>query len=496
MSALWQAATSTMFNYSTQKVVQLNSKWVGVFFRLMQLGIILYVIVWVMIFQKGYQKFDEALSGVTAKVRGVDFTNTSAFHSSGLVVWDAADYVIPPQQKAAFFVMTSVGLALKQTLGFCEESPYVAGSRCVSAQDCRAGELLVFGNGIKTGRCIPSSLLANVSVCEIYSWCPGEHQNPLPATPLRNAPNFTVLLKNSIEFPTFQVKRRNIFDWMDVDYLETCLYDRDHETMRYCPRFRIGDIIKYSGGETEAIWTQGGIVAIRIDWTCNLDYDVEDCLPSYSFHRLDDSKSLYMAGWNLRYADHFVEQGGRARYLVKANGIQFVITVHGTGGKFDFLTFSMNLGSGLALLGIATLLCDMIVLNFVRKRSMYRKAKVDLLEKQRRKMRVSRVRSTLEEMFSKSASVLENQNEPVSRTKGQTADGRRHTNRQRTRSYELQRQSDFRARNELTDRACPAIRRRAEVSATTLSSPATVREAPRFHEVTPTEDAVRPPIAD
>ncbi|VDN35097.1 unnamed protein product, partial [Dibothriocephalus latus] len=327
--------------------------------------------------------------------------------------------------------MTSVGLALKQTLGFCEESPYVTGGRCNSSAECRAGELLIFGHGIKTGRCIPSTVLTNVSVCEIYSWCPTEHQNPLPATLLRNAPNFTVLLKNSIEFPMFHVKRRNIFDWMDVDFLENCLYDRDNEEMKYCPRFRIGDIIKYTGSETEDIWTQGGIVAIRIDWTCNLDYDEEDCLPSYSFHRLDDSDSVYMAGWSLRYADHFVEKGIRNRYLVKANGIQFVITVHGTGGRFDLLTFSMNLGSGLALLGIATLLCDMIVLNFVRKRSMYRKAKVDLLEKQRRKLRVEQVRSTLGELYSKSGELDEN-SAPRGRPRRRGADGRR----PRPRSYE------------------------------------------------------------
>ena len=35
---------------------------------------------------------------------------------------------------------------------------------------------------------------------------------------------------------------------------------------------------------------QGGIILINIDWKCNLDppYGADECLPKYSFRRLDN----------------------------------------------------------------------------------------------------------------------------------------------------------------------------------------------------------------
>ncbi|TNN10427.1 P2X purinoceptor 4 [Schistosoma japonicum] len=127
------------------------------------------------------------------------------------------------------------------------------------------------------------------------------------------------------------------------------------------------------------------MVSIHIEWNCNLDFDEEDCLPKYVFRRLDDFQSHIAKGWNFRMSQHYMDGGVRKRNLIKAYGIQFFITVYGTGGKFNILTFSMNLGSGLALLGIATVLCDMIILNTTRKRSVYRKAKIDYVAAKQRK---------------------------------------------------------------------------------------------------------------
>ncbi|CAH8513310.1 unnamed protein product [Heterobilharzia americana] len=370
---------SGLLEYETQKVVQIHSKKIGITFRLIQLGIILYVILWVMIYEKGYQSFDRAVSGVTAKLKGVAFANVTSNSQLGATVWDAADYVIPPQQNSAFFVMTNLVYTPGQTLGRCEEAHDVLGNSCYNDSQCQAGHLVLRGSGIQTGRCVNSTRQANLSVCEIYGWCPTEHDIiPRPHL-LASAENFTVILKNSIEFPRYRVKRRNILKWMNSLFLKTCLYNPNDEKLKYCPIFRLGDILKYSGSVNKDIWETGGMVSIHIEWNCNLDFDKEYCLPKYVFRRLDDFQSEVAKGWNFRLSQHYLDGGIRKRNLIKAYGIQFFITVYGTGGKFDILTFSMNLGSGLALLGIATVLCDMIILNTTRNRGVYRKAKVDLI---------------------------------------------------------------------------------------------------------------------
>ena len=42
-------------------------------------------------------------------------------------------------------------------------------------------------------------------------------------------------------------------------------------------------------------------MAINIDWECNLDYDISECLPTYSFRRLDVKDAKIAKGWNFRY---------------------------------------------------------------------------------------------------------------------------------------------------------------------------------------------------
>ena len=46
---------------------------------------------------------------------------------------------------------------------------------------------------------------------------------------------------------------------------------------------------------------QGGVVAIKINWDCNLDLHVSHCKPDYSFQRLDPEQAKIAQGYNFRY---------------------------------------------------------------------------------------------------------------------------------------------------------------------------------------------------
>jgi len=59
----------------------------------------------VIIYQKGYQQFDEVESAVTTKLKGVAYTNFSDEELVGVPpewkhlyrrIWDVTDYVVPP----------------------------------------------------------------------------------------------------------------------------------------------------------------------------------------------------------------------------------------------------------------------------------------------------------------------------------------------------------------------------------------------------------------
>ena len=66
--------------------------------------------------------------------------------------------------------------------------------------------------------------------------------------------------------------------------------------------------------------------------------------------------------------------------MLKAYGIRFVFNVYGRAGKFSAVVFAMNLGSGIGLLGIATILCDFVLLHCLKNRDIFSEFKFVRLE--------------------------------------------------------------------------------------------------------------------
>lgn len=227
-----------------------------------------------------------------------------------------------------------------------------------------------------TGRCIPSASNPRLNVCEVSAWCPVE-RDVLPLgneRPLfEEVANFTVLIKNFIEFPTFgkMFRRRNIMEEANKTYLQSCHYSRDQDP--FCPVFRIQDMISFAGENFTQLAIRGGVIVVSIDWDCNLDLDfMKFCKPVYSFRRADDPNTNIAPGWNFRYANNHEEN---RRTLYKAYGIRFIVEVRGKGGKFHILPTMLNIGSGLALLGLTTILCDFVILYFTKRRLFYKEVK-------------------------------------------------------------------------------------------------------------------------
>jgi len=64
---------------------------------------------------------------------------------------------------------------------------------------------------------------------------------------LEGSREFTVLVKNAIQFPAFgkQYTRRNILEITNKTYLQSCNYNS--ETDPFCPIFKLGDIVEGAG---------------------------------------------------------------------------------------------------------------------------------------------------------------------------------------------------------------------------------------------------------
>uniref|UniRef100_A0A8D2ZEB5 P2X purinoceptor n=1 Tax=Scophthalmus maximus TaxID=52904 RepID=A0A8D2ZEB5_SCOMX len=238
----------------------------------------------------------------------------------------------------------------------------------------RRSEYGKMSRGQMTGVCVNTT-----KTCEVLAWCPVENDHNIPDPPLlMSAENYTLFIKNSVTFPLFGVARSNLVEGIDAAYISKCLHDPKDAPL--CPIFRLGDIVKESGFNFETIAQVGGAIGIVVDWTCNFDVDVKHCKPKYNFHGLygnpaETDKARASVGYNFRYAKHYFDDNVQKRTLLKVFGIRFDIIVQSLARKFDIIPTLTAIGSGVGIFGVATVVCDLMMLYLLPKREFYKNMK-------------------------------------------------------------------------------------------------------------------------
>ncbi|XP_035158428.2 P2X purinoceptor 6 isoform X2 [Callithrix jacchus] len=330
-----------LLDYKTEKYVMTRNWRVGTLQRLLQLGIVIYVVGWALLTKKGYQERDlDPQVSIITKLKGVSVTQIKEL---GNRLWDVADFVKPPQH------------------------PSVPLANCWADEDCPEGERGTHSHGIKTGQCVVFN--GTHRTCEIWSWCPVESA-AVPSRPLlAQAQNFTLFIKNTVTFSKFNFSKSNALETWDPTYFKRCRYEPRFSP--YCPVFRIGDLVAEAGGTFEDLASLGGSVGIRVHWDCDLDTGDSSCRPHYSFQ-------LQERSYNFRTATHWWEQPGvEARSLLKLYGIRFDILVTGQAGKFGLIPTAVTLGTGAAWLGVVTFFCDLLLLYVDREAHFYWRTKYE-----------------------------------------------------------------------------------------------------------------------
>ncbi|XP_058287956.1 P2X purinoceptor 6 isoform X3 [Hylobates moloch] len=330
-----------LLDYKTEKYVMTRNWRVGALQRLLQLGIVVYVVGWALLAKKGYQERDlEPQISIITKLKGVSVTQIKEL---GNRLWDVADFVKPPQH------------------------PSVPLANCWADEDCPEGERGTHSHGVKTGQCVVFN--GTHRTCEIWSWCPVE-SGVVPSRPLlAQAQNFTLFIKNTVTFSKFNFSKSNALETWDPTYFKHCRYEPQFSP--YCPVFCIGDLVAKAGGTFEDLALLGGSVGIRVHWDCDLDTGDSGCWPNYSFQLQEKS-------YNFRTATHWWEQSGvEARTLLKLYGIRFDILVTGQAGKFGLIPTAVTLGTGAAWLGVVTFFCDLLLLYVDREAHFYWRTKYE-----------------------------------------------------------------------------------------------------------------------
>ncbi|XP_047618207.1 P2X purinoceptor 2 isoform X4 [Phacochoerus africanus] len=247
------------------------------------------------------------------------------------------------------------------------------GSHLVRAQSVGRGGVRETPRGLRTGRCVPY-YHGPSKTCEVSGWCPVEDGASVSQFLGKMAPNFTILIKNSIHYPKFQFSKGNIENRKD-GYLRHCTF---HEVSDlYCPIFKLGYIVEQAGENFTELAHTGGVIGVIINWDCDLDLSASMCNPKYSFRRLDPKHIPASSGYNFRFAKYYRINGSSTRTLIKAYGIRIDVIVHGQAGKFSLIPTIINLATALTSIGVGSFLCDWILLTFMNKNKVYSHKKFD-----------------------------------------------------------------------------------------------------------------------
>uniref|UniRef100_A0A8W4FQL3 P2X purinoceptor n=1 Tax=Sus scrofa TaxID=9823 RepID=A0A8W4FQL3_PIG len=338
----------SLLDYKTEKYVIAKNKKVGLLYRLLQVSILTYLVVWVFLVKKCYQDTDTSLqSSIITKVKGVTFTNTSEL---GERLWDVVDYVVPPQGENVFFVVTNLVVTPNQRQDTCAESERIPDALCHEDSDCPPGKPVVAGNGVTL-----SPALARLSLGRVRA----QTVLPLPHWLFPSPP------------------RTNVLDTRDKTFLKSCKFGPKNP---YCPIFRLGSVVSWTGSNFREMAVQGGVIGIQIEWDCDLDRPPSECNPRYYFNRLDNrfSENSISSGYNFRFAKYYRDAAGvEFRTLFKAYGIRFDVMVNGKAGKFSIIPTIINVGSGVALMGVGSFFCDLVLIYFIKKSNFYRDKKYE-----------------------------------------------------------------------------------------------------------------------
>eukprot|EP00300_Choanocystis_sp_HF-7_P018693 c20110_g1_i1.p1 GENE.c20110_g1_i1~~c20110_g1_i1.p1 ORF type:complete len:384 (-),score=76.81 c20110_g1_i1:56-1174(-) len=338
-----------VFKYKTQKVVKLLDRRLGLIFHSINLMVILYIVVFVMIFKKGYLQNEIAIGQVEFRLRG----KTTFEFGGAQYVADAVDLIDPSIERDAIFIATRQQM-ISQSRGFCGNVDHT----CVTDADCEKRV------PISLGKCNSDGL------CDELGWCPplDAEANPHELHDRRFiAPeNITLWVKAAISFP--KIASHKTYTTMHDD---KPIYMTDDPTK--VNAYRMRDLLEAANIDPNDVRDTGCFLNVQMEWNCDVDTN-EGCeSPKMIVSRLDVGP---VKGFYFYDALYTKDHSGRAildtRILVRQTGYRILVASKGSGYIVSVEAIMLQLASGLALLTISRSVADGLMLFLLPERSHYR----------------------------------------------------------------------------------------------------------------------------
>jgi len=380
-----------MVYYNSVKLIRVESPCLACIYYTLAFTVLSYVIFYTILWQQGYQEYDVLLGTSLVQTKGIAYytinnpgqAQTSSTASSPTVangvtggflqikkplqpiesptknslnqqsnwlernsqlnkgqriIFDAND-LVPPLVPGGTFIATGIARTFNQSRGICAGNDNKTElCNCSSGTCCSAGKITT--NGVQVGQCSSGGIY-----CNIESWCPLENIQNLVV--LDQVANWTTMILVHGQFPTFGTYMSNT----NGDNLQPGVN-----------LFSVNDLLIKTNLKYDDIKATGAVLLMVYHFDCNLNKN-EKCTPRVEYQRLDkpSTGNSLSDGYSYRFVDRYQVNGTEYRALTHMVGIRLIVSVQGKAGKFSVTAFSTTLGSGLALVGVGTLVCDVLM---------------------------------------------------------------------------------------------------------------------------------------
>eukprot|EP00483_Globobulimina_turgida_P003554 UN03560 len=221
---LWETLEELLCVYKSTRFIRVKNRKLAIVYYTCIVCVIIYICVYTIWSEKGYQEFDPVTGTTSVKLKGTGSVGGAVNTTNG-TVYDAMDLVIPSIEENAFFITTSMIITPNQIRDNCPGNTDVPKCHPTNFEDvCGVGTYSPKSQGIYTGNCCYSNLTNNCASnynftnytsndrCEVKSWCPNEIDNKSEAVHIVNIGAFTAFVKVDIAFSAFDVSRSNTDD--------------------------------------------------------------------------------------------------------------------------------------------------------------------------------------------------------------------------------------------------------------------------------------------
>lgn len=333
-----------MFSYNTIIQVKILDRWLGVLNNILTLIILLYIVVYVFMYDKGYLEYEQAKGVTMTHVFG---DAVSQGTQGDLRYFDAGEITFPGLENGNVMVGTKIQLA-KQKRGVCLDFDMP----CASDDDCSDGV---------------ESECTEEGFCKEPAWC-ADGDSGRPDTFKLETANLQIWVKSGIQF--LRLKPLKYFSGdFSKPIAEGSLEDGRNT-------FTVRDLLDkcWPPVRFEEISELGAAVEIQFVWDCNVNRD--KCTPHIQARRVDNEFDPENIGFKFSYPRY---TGPDTRTLVTVSGVRLYLRSLGTGEMVSPAAIILKVSTGLTLLGLAQIVTDLLMLKmFKGKSKIYESRKFDV----------------------------------------------------------------------------------------------------------------------